>query len=213
VAGGDAVKPYAQVPPFYAQWGEDQWLATHFHVPDAGVFVDVGAGDGERGSNTLYFEKLGWRGLCIEADPRNHQPLRQRRCCAVETCAIAKTVGPAVFGMHARKPSWSGLQRRGTGYKEILVTCHPLGSLLDRWRIGEIDLLSIDVEGTELEVWDSFDHSRHSPSIVIIEFDDMGADRNPDTIRTRLGLTYEEIHRTPANLIMQHVDRPWRKRI
>ena len=103
------MKPYTETPPFYAQWGEDRWLATHFHIPHSGVFVDVGAGNGERGSNTLHFENLGWHGLCIDADPRNHDPLRARRGCIVETCAVARTSGLATFGMYAHKPSWSGL--------------------------------------------------------------------------------------------------------
>lgn len=207
------MKPYTQAPPFYAQWGEDRWLATHFHVPGRGVFVDVGAGDGERGSNTLYVENLGWWGLCVDADPRNHLPLRQRRRCAVETCAVARTRGPAAFGMYADKPSWSGLQCRGPGYRQVALDCQTLGSLLDRWRIGEVDLLSIDVEGTELEVWDSFDANRHRPAIVIVEFDDARADRSSDTIRAHLGRNaYYEVHRTPANLILHRADQPWQRR-
>jgi FkbM family methyltransferase len=207
------VRPYTQAPPFHAQWGEDRWLATHFSIPETGVFVDVGAGNGEHGSNTLYFENLGWRGLCVDADPRNHEPLRQRRRCAVETCAVATTPGPAAFGMYAHRPSWSGLQQRGTDYQEIVVTCRTLGSLLDHWRIDLIDLLSIDVEGTELDAWDSFHAARHRPAIVIIEFDDTKPDRHCETIRAHLGRDiYEQIHRTAANLILQRRDRPWRRR-
>lgn len=206
------MKPYTETPPFYAQWGEDRWLATHLDIPQSGVFVDVGAGNGERGSNTLHFENLGWHGLCIDADPRNHDPLRARRGCIVETCAVARTSGLATFGMYAHKPSWSGLQRRGADYKEIVVRCETLTALLDRWRINDIDLLSIDVEGTELDVWDSFDAERHRPGIVVIEFDDNWPGRHRDSIQTHLGRdTYQQIHQTPANLILQRVDRPWRR--
>jgi FkbM family methyltransferase len=202
--------PYTQLPPYHSQWGEDTWLATEFEIPVEGVFVDIGAGDGEHGSNTLYFETFGWHGLCVDADPRNHEPLRQRRACAVETCAISATPGLQTFGMYAHKPSWSGLDRRGSEYDEILVTCRTLEGLLNRWRIQQIDLLSIDVEGTELDVWDSFDANLHRPTIVIIEYDDTRPDRHRDTIHTRLGHdTYELLHRTPANLILQRTDRRW----
>lgn len=203
------VLPYSQPPPFHSQWGEDRWLAEHFDVPNLGVFVDIGAGDGVRGSNSLYFENLGWRGLCVDADPRNHKPLRHR-CCAVDTCAVSTTPGLWPFGMYAHKPSWSGLRRRGADYREILVECRPLEDLLQRWCVDQIDLLSIDVEGTELDVWDSFDHARHRPAVVIVEYDDDHPERHRHAIQQHLGPdTYRLVHQTPANLILQRTDRPW----
>jgi FkbM family methyltransferase len=206
------VLPYTQIPPFYAQWGEDRWLVANLEPPTNGVFVDVGAGDGRRGSNTLHFENLGWHGLCVDADPRNHEPLRRRRA-AVETCAIASTAGPRPFGMCRQKPSWSGLLRQGGDYEPILVDCQRLETLLRRSEIEQIDLLSIDVEGTELDVWDSFDHEGHQPSIVIVEFDDTRPDRHRDTIQDHLGPdVYRILHDTPANLILQRFDRAWRRR-
>lgn len=201
--------PYTQLPPFHSQWGEDRWLAEHFDIPGRGVFVDIGAGDGARGSNTLYFENLGWHGLCVDADPRNHQPLRRRRC-AVDTCAVSATPGLSPFGMYAHKPSRSGLHRRGDDYPQILVECRRLEDLLNRWHIDQIDLLSIDVKGTELDAWNSFDHARHQPTIVIVEYDDDHPDRHRRTIHDHLGReTYLIVHETPANLILHRVDRPW----
>jgi FkbM family methyltransferase len=206
------VLPYTQPPPFHSQWGEDRWLAAHFDVPRFGVFVDIGAGDGVRGSNSLYFENLGWRGLCVDADPRNHQPLRSR-CCAVDTCAVSATPGLWPFGMYAHKPSWSGLQRTGPDYREIVVTCRTLHDLLDQWCIRQIDLLSIDVEGTELDVWDSFNADEHRPAVVIVEFDDKHPDRHRTAIHQHLGRdTYQLVHETPANLILERRDRRWRRR-
>lgn len=204
--------PYTQPPPFHSQWGEDRWLAEHFQIPTTGVFVDVGAGDGVRGSNSLYFENLGWRGLCVDADPRNHEPLRRRRC-VVETCAVSSAPGARPFGLYADRPSRSGLARSGPDYRHIAVTCHRLGDLLQRSSIDLIDLLSIDVEGTELDVWDSFDHARHRPAIVIIEYDDRNNGTSRATVQMRLGHdTYRVIHRTPANLILERVYRAWRRR-
>jgi FkbM family methyltransferase len=207
------VLPYTQPPPYHSQWGEDRWLASHFEIAPHGVFVDVGAGDGITGSNTLYLESLGWRGLCVDADPRNHEPLRRHRRCAVDTCAVSATPGPSPFGMYTAKPSRSGLHRRGADYREILLTCRTLEDLLAQWCIDRIDLLSIDVEGTELDVWDSFDPARHQPAIVIVEFDDTDPSRHRDAIRDRLGRNfYELIHETPANLILQRAGRRWRRR-
>lgn len=204
--------PYTQLPPYHSQWGEDRWLVENLDPPLQGVFVDVGAGDGAHGSNTLYFESLGWRGVCIDADPRNHGPLRHRRS-TVDTCAIATTPGIRPFGMYAHKPSWSGLHQLGPDYQAILVECRRLDAVLRDWEIKQVDLLSIDVEGTELDVWNSFDHEQYRPSIVIIEFDDKLPDRSRDTIQDHIGRdAYSLIHETAANLILQRTDRPWRRR-
>jgi FkbM family methyltransferase len=206
------VLPYTQPVPYHSQWGEDRWLAERYEIPTGGMFVDIGAGDGVRGSNSLYFENLGWSGLCVDPDPRNHQPLRRRRC-AVETCAISATPGLHPFGMYAHKPSWSGLARHGADYRDILVTCRRLDDLLVQHGIDEIDLLSIDVEGTELDVWDSFNDAIYRPAIVVIEYDDTHPGRWQSTIQRRLGDdTYELVHRTPANLILERTGRRWRRK-
>lgn len=206
------MEPYTQVPPFYAQWGEDHWLADTFNIASAGVYVDIGAGDGVRGSNSLFFENLGWRGLCVDADPRNHPALR-KRCCAVETDAVSSTAGMWPFGMYTSRPSWSGLLRHGADYDQILVRCQRLESMLDRWCIEQIDLLSIDVEGSELDVWDSFDSIRHPPAMVIVEYDNAQPNRHQDAIHEYVGRTrYEIVHQTPANLVLEHIDRRWRRR-
>lgn len=194
--------PYTQDPPFHSQWGEDRWIAEHVPLPERGVFVDIGAGDGVRGSNTLYFENLGWHGLCVDADPRNHVPLRRRRC-LVDTRAVSSLPGLQPFGLHTPKSSWSGLGRSGADYVQMPVDCVRLDTLLTEHGITAIDLLSIDVEGTELDVWRSFDPDRHRPGLVIIEFDQTHPGRSEPAIRQALGAVYEPVHRTPANLIFR----------
>lgn len=206
------MQPYTQLPPFYSQWGEDRWLADNMLVPPCGMFVDIGAGDGVRGSNSLYFENLGWSGLAVDADPRNSRKLRNRRC-EVSTCAVADIGGPREFGAYTHKPSWSGLQRRGPDFDIITVQCQRLADLLKPLEAAVIDLLSIDVEGTELDVWDSIDHTATQCRIVIIEFDDRHPERTRDVLHRHLGMsTYDLIHETPANLIFERKDRPWPRR-
>jgi FkbM family methyltransferase len=198
------VIPYTQPLPYRSQWGEDRWLAEHLILPEVGVFVDVGAGDGTRGSNTLYWEDRGWTGLCIDADPRNREPLA-RRSCVVSTCAVSTEASPRWFWMYGPRPSLSGLGVRGSDYTPITVECRPLCELLVEADIQLIDLLSIDVEGTELDVWNSFDPEAHRPGVVIIEYPQ---ERFIDRICRSLGDEYELIHRTPSNLILRRDGGP-----
>ncbi|MEV4716668.1 FkbM family methyltransferase [Micromonospora noduli] len=207
-------QPYTQPHPYLGQWGEDRWIVDHLAVPAQGVFVDVGAGDGVRGSNSLYFERLGWTGLCVDPDPRNRAPLAKRSC-VVRHCAVSDTAGEQTFSQHDAKPSWSGLGDRGHGYTVITVRCLRLEDLLRDLGIERIDLLSIDVEGAELDVWSSFDPAEHRPGIVIIEYDAKDPDRSEERIVRALGADrFEVMHRTPANLILRGLDaesqRRWR---
>ena len=200
------MQPYTQPPPYFGQWGEDRWLVENLVIPASGVFVDIGAGDGVRGSNSLYFENRGWTGLCVDADARNRAALSLRRC-AVRICAAASVPGRHAFSMCDAKTSWSGLGDRGPGYTLTSVICHTLEELLIEADIGVIDLLSIDVEGDELDCWASFDAHLHQPGIVIIEYDDRRPQRSAEHIHDVVGRDrYELLHRTPANLILRSRD-------
>lgn len=55
-----------------------------------GYFIEAGANDGVKQSNTLYFEKYkGWRGILIEPIPNLAKKCRiNRPKCIVENCAL-----------------------------------------------------------------------------------------------------------------------------
>ncbi|MBD2516520.1 FkbM family methyltransferase [Nostoc sp. FACHB-973] len=43
-----------------------------------------------------------------------------------------------------------------------------LETILEKYKIGVIDILDIDVEGTELEVWTTFNYEKHKPKVVVV---------------------------------------------
>ena len=49
----------------YSQFGEDKVLRTLLPEP-FGQYLDIGAGDPVRNSNTYFFYRLGWRGQLVE---------------------------------------------------------------------------------------------------------------------------------------------------
>ena len=57
---------------YFSQFGEDKWVVNNLPYRLNGIFVDVGASDGTYGNNTYFFEKMGWKDLCIDADPSHH---------------------------------------------------------------------------------------------------------------------------------------------
>jgi FkbM family methyltransferase len=75
---------------YQSQMGQDMFLNRWFFKNRApGFFVDVGAFDGIRGSNTFYFEKnLQWTGIAFEPNPSAFEVLRSTRSCRlIQGCA------------------------------------------------------------------------------------------------------------------------------
>ena len=78
-----------------AENGQDEWLNNCvFRGKTRGTFLELGAFDGQFGSNSLMVEKdLCWRGVCVEAFELNYKKLhasRGKRCETVHGAICAK---------------------------------------------------------------------------------------------------------------------------
>jgi FkbM family methyltransferase len=203
--------------PFHSQVGEDAFLVEHHYVPARGIFVDVGAGDPKRFSNTYYFEQMGWYGICVDADPKQVEALRLGRRCIVEHAAVT-SAGEEIELLQSDAPDYSTTLDPANDtemtWTRVRVPATRLETLLERHEIERIDLLSIDTEGTELDVCDSLDWSRHTPSIVIIEYLTIGRASNEEAIRHYFAaLQYHVIHATMFNLLFAFKRQPLRRRL
>jgi hypothetical protein len=139
------------------------------------IFIEMGALDGLRYSNSLAFEREGWRGILIEALGSNCEKLPMHRssgqtinlCTAICTPPSGKPAGSLVFQMggaatgHVVKSTEKKTYRPDGSlkYKRITVPCSPLGALLRQLRIPRIDYFSLDVEGQEYEVFRTWNWS------------------------------------------------------
>ena len=87
--------------------------------------------------------------------------------------------------------------------KDIIeVPSFTLETVLEKYNIHKIDILDIDVEGSELEVLDTFDYRKYNPRIIIIEYLTFGYIDNSKLILQHFEkMPYELIHTTCTNLI------------
>jgi FkbM family methyltransferase len=181
-------------PVFYAQHGEDRDL-LEFFGGTPGFYVDVGANDGFSNSNTAALDEMGWRGILVEADPNLADICRQARPFGnVVACAAAdptrrgsesafQWVSPGydkTTGLSTLVNS-SALQRKamqiGASVSTITVPVRSLNDILEKHDApNEFELLSVDVEGAELEVFRSCDLTRWRPRIIIAEDNWVSAD-------------------------------------
>jgi FkbM family methyltransferase len=154
-----------------------------------GFFIEAGANDGISQSNTLYFEKYrGWKGILVEPIPELAARCRVNRPnCIVENFALVPfdykeshvemrycNLMSLVKG--SMKSEEADLMHIQEGCKiqdidsyELKVPARTLTSILEANSVGKIDLLSLDVEGFELDVLKGMDFERYRPSLMLVE--------------------------------------------
>jgi FkbM family methyltransferase len=156
---------------------------------DDAFFIEAGANDGIEQSNTLYLERYrGWRGLLVEPLPELAARCRANRPrCIVETAALVSFDHPSATvimrdcglmsmvkgGMKSEAEELEHLRRGSEIQKvetrEIVCPARTLSAILDQHRIERVDLLSLDVEGYELNALKGLDLSRHRPRLMLVE--------------------------------------------
>jgi len=166
---------------YYSQNGEDVLLWRVFANRAPGIFVDIGAHNGLALSNTLSFEQQGWTGLCVEAHPVYAKECTANRKAIVVHAAAGKedkdsvafylTAMGHLSTLNKSSESYfrSAFKKHFTGFKEVKVPLCTVNTLLDRCKFDHIDFISIDVEGTELDVLHGFDIKKFKPRIVLSE--------------------------------------------
>ena len=136
-------------------------------------YVEIGALDGVKYSNTLMYERsFGWGGLLIEGNPASARGLVQNRgksgrnliineavCDKAGSVTFYGTPGSAVGGVRETMSDkyyhdWSRMQRLAVHYS---VPCRPIGEMIRLAGIREVSLFSLDVEGAELQVLQTMD--------------------------------------------------------
>lgn len=145
-----------------------------FGFAEEGYFVEVGANDPKSLSQTWFLERMGWQGVLVEPLPERCEALRRDRpkskVFEVAVSAPEKT-GEADFYV---KDVFSSLERHLKDnvmeYEKVLrVKVSTLDAVLDEAKIPRIDFLSVDTEGTEIDVFRGLDIRRHRPALVLVE--------------------------------------------
>lgn len=166
----------------YAQEGEDLILSRLIGMKPEGFFVDIGAHDPKRFSNTYRFYQLGWRGINIDPLPGMKSRFDAIR---PEDINVEAAIGPKGSAMQYymfNEPAlntFDGAEARKKAtiapYKIIdtlAIQCLSLEDVFINNDIGlnqPIDFLSIDVEGFEMEVLQQINFHIFRPTVIALE--------------------------------------------
>jgi FkbM family methyltransferase len=154
---------------------ENELKAEFFASVRNGFFVEVGANEPHRNSQSWQFEQAGWTGVLVEPQPDLADRLRsQRRAHVVAAACSSPANAGTSMTLHVSGPH-SSLKRElaVTGVvaqKTIDVPVRTLDDILkETGATPRIDFVSIDVEGHEVEVLSGFDLGRWRPRLLLIE--------------------------------------------
>jgi FkbM family methyltransferase len=168
---------------FPGQADQDLLAYLYFRGKRGGFFLDIGAHDGKTYSNTLVFEQLGWRGVCMEPLPELFAQLKENRRCDCYREALSDTSAPAAdFIRAAGVDTLSGLEskmapthkdwiaREKGQVERITVKSITFPELMARYpEISTIDFLSLDVEGAEMDILRTIDFERYRFGLITVE--------------------------------------------
>lgn len=176
---------------FSGQYGQDYFVSkfiTFLPVREKYTFVDLGAHDGKQFSNSLFLDEISnWQGICIEANPKVFKNLVHNR-------PATRNINIAI----SQKNELVKFQVN-TGYSEMLsgvvknydlrhrfrikrdieehedsseimeVVAMRLDSLFENLRVSHVDILFIDIEGSELSALLSIDFNKTEVNMILVE--------------------------------------------
>ena len=161
---------------------EDLTVYNTFFIQreEKGVYVEMGAFDGMRESNSRFFDEcLGWDGLLVEPNPLMRSKVIKNRphahrmfyapSCSEEEEASGKTV--AFRAAKSTQSSLEGIDEQGEGERDLVEV--PCGSLtnvfLDLFPGRHINFFSLDVEGAEPLILKNLDLNAVTVEVLIAE--------------------------------------------
>ena len=164
----------------YSQEGEELIIRRFFHGRSDGFYVDVGAHEPRRYSNTHFLYREGWRGIDIDPNPGCIARFAKER---PRDTHVNVGIGAGCRELrYFMFTAWElntfdtavAARREREGHQILKIRSVPVRSLAevlaDNVPSGTvIDVMSVDVEGLDLEVLRSNDWTRFAPRLVLAE--------------------------------------------
>lgn len=161
---------------------EKKLVRDYFNNKKHGVFVDVGANDPVAATSQSWHleNQLQWSGVIVEPNPKFLQQCRKKRRAMFFACACVEREDERQVTLYVPVLNGNEMDSHGAigkniddfnyqQHTEIKVPGYTLESILKQAGITAIDLLSIDVEGAELQVLKGFNIKRYQPRLILLE--------------------------------------------
>jgi FkbM family methyltransferase len=177
----------------YSQFDEDVFLKEYFKNKKKGFFIDIGCHHPFKANNTFLLYKSGWNGINIDLNKISIDLFNIVRPRDINICsAISDKDGTIDYYVPNNNPLSSEITI-SKNFSKILKNHHgnkyeTLTTKSITWQVIEqqysmllksVDLLKIDIEGSDLKVLKTINLSKLKPILLMIEASHLDmADRN-----------------------------------
>jgi FkbM family methyltransferase len=166
----------------YSQYEQDLAVLRFYKMKKNGFYLDIGAFDGVKLSNTYLLEKdYDWKGICVEPLPSRYEELvksRPNSICVNNAC-YSQSHLTVPFFIANNFEMLSGISHCIDSFHvdevnanktEILVKTMKLNDILEQHGAPRfIEYLSLDTEGSEFEILKAVDFSKYTFGIIHVE--------------------------------------------
>lgn len=163
-----------------SQYRQDLFVLSQLNFKRNGYFVEFGATNGVALSNTHLLEKeFSWTGILAEPARCWHQDLKRNRSAHLEFGGVWRESGLTLpfneveyaelstILAYSQADRYAHVRSRGEAYDVDTIS---LNDLLEKFDAPKnIDYLSIDTEGSEYAILESFDFERRRFSVITCE--------------------------------------------
>lgn len=195
----------------YAQSGEDlilQYLFTVLGIERVS-YLDVGAHHPSYLSNTYLFYQNGGRGVCVEPDPSLYKEFSGKRPRDTHlNCGVGITPGEAEFFVMSTSTLNTFSREEAERYqsygqqrilKTIKMELKTINEIIAKNFKKSPNLVSLDVEGYDYAIMQSFDFSKYRPEVFCLETLTYTEDKSERKLTEIIDLMHENDYLTYAD--------------
>ena len=175
---------------FYSQIGQDHFIISEFFQKILSkdfpkTFLDIGANHPVQFNNSYFFERhVGFQTYAVDAVTKHNESWWSIRpnAIVVNTAVSSEDFGEVTFeefsgdgieDMYSAVVN-SSAKTIGKPHSIQSLRTRTLSSLLTEWGISRVGILSLDIEGSELEALRGLDFDKATVAILIVENNNLG---------------------------------------
>jgi len=171
---------------YFSFSGVDVVLENIFKNQHKGIYIDVGCQHPIKNNNTYLLYKKGWEGINVDLDKDNIDLFNASRSKDNNfNKALSSDVNDVDLYFYHKKSPINTINKRTSEFQKAKVSSikkiktDTLDNIIlnTKYKDSSFDLLSIDVEGHELEVLKGFNLVKFSPNVIVVEYLDLNVSK------------------------------------
>ncbi len=166
----------------YSYGGVDLLILDIFKNQKKGYYLDIGCAHPIKNNNTYLLYRKGWNGINIDLDKENIDLFNSYRKRDFNvTAAVSDKEGETDLYFYHNKSALNTISKQNADFQKADISSikkiktQSINKILENspYKDQKIDFLSVDVEGSELDIFKNFDFNKYSPKVIVVEFLDL----------------------------------------